>query len=83
LVSLAPTVCPHRHVLGGRNFESFSEDPLLAGLLASHYINGLQGEGIGATIKHYAANEQETLRFNINATISPRALRYVPIVEKR
>lgn len=74
--SLGPTVCPHRHALGGRNFESFSEDPLLAGLLASQFINGLQGEGIAATIKHFAANEQETCRFEIDEEISQRALRY-------
>lgn len=77
LDSLEPTVCPHRHALGSRNFESLPEDPLLAGLLASQYINGLQGEGIGATIKHFTANEQETCRFKIDESISRRALRCV------
>lgn len=48
---LAPTVCLHRHPLGGRNFESFSEDPLLTGKLAAQYIKGLQEERVGATIK--------------------------------
>jgi beta-glucosidase len=48
---LAPTVCMHRHPLGGRNFESFSEDPILTGKLASQYIQGLQQKGIAATIK--------------------------------
>jgi beta-glucosidase len=48
---LAPTVCIHRHPLGGRNFESFSEDPLLTGKLAAHYIRGLQDNGIAAAIK--------------------------------
>lgn len=48
---LAPTVCMHRHPLGGRNFESFSEDPLLTGMLAAQYIRGLQGKGISAAIK--------------------------------
>jgi beta-glucosidase len=48
---LAPTVCMHRHPLGGRNFESFSEDPLLTGKLAAQYIRGLQEKGVAATIK--------------------------------
>ncbi|PYH84779.1 hypothetical protein BO82DRAFT_426593 [Aspergillus uvarum CBS 121591] len=76
-VLLGPTVCPHRDPRGGRNFESFSEDPYLAGVLASHYIIGLQREGIAATIKHYACNEQETRRFTINAQVSQRALREI------
>jgi hypothetical protein len=50
-VLLAPTVCMHRHPLGGRNFESFSEDPLLTGKLAAQYIRGLQERGVAATIK--------------------------------
>ncbi|KAL4867185.1 hypothetical protein BDV12DRAFT_123088 [Aspergillus spectabilis] len=74
---LGPTVCPHRHPLGGRNFESFSEDPFLAGSLAAEYIKGLQGNGIGAVIKHYAANEQETLRNTIDVRVSERALREI------
>ena len=74
-VLLAPTVCLHRHPLGGRNFESFSEDPYLAGVLATEYIEGVQENGVAATIKHFAANEQETKRFTINANVSERALR--------
>lgn len=50
-ILLAPTVCMHRHPLGGRNFESFSEDPLLTGKLAAQYIQGLQQKGVAATIK--------------------------------
>jgi beta-glucosidase len=50
-ILLAPTVCMHRHPLGGRNFESFSEDPLLTGKLAAQYICGLQERGVSATIK--------------------------------
>jgi len=76
-VLLGPTVCPHRHPLGGRNFESFSEDPLLAGELAAEYVMGLQEKKVGATVKHFAANEQENCRFTTNATVSERALREV------
>ncbi|KAF9741532.1 hypothetical protein PMIN02_006649 [Paraphaeosphaeria minitans] len=76
-VLLGPTVCPHRHSTGGRNFESFSEDPLLTGLLATHYIKGLQSQGVGATIKHYAVNEQESNRFSMDAHVSERALREI------
>jgi len=50
-ILLAPTICMHRHPLGGRNFESFSEDPLLTGKLASQYIRGLQQHGVAATAK--------------------------------
>lgn len=74
---LAPTVNPHRSPLGGRNFESFSEDPFLAGRLATAYINGVQARGVGATIKHFAGNEQESRRQSMNSNISERALRYV------
>ncbi|KAJ3511094.1 hypothetical protein NM208_g15464 [Fusarium decemcellulare] len=55
---LAPTVCMHRHPLGGRNFESFSEDPLLTGKLAAQYIKGLQDRGVAATIKHSLVTER-------------------------
>lgn len=74
-VLLGPTVCNHRSPLGGRNFEAFSEDPLLSGLLASQYVRGLQSERVGATIKHYLGNEQDTRRFSVNEIISERALR--------
>ncbi|KAL3475887.1 glycoside hydrolase superfamily [Aspergillus californicus] len=76
-VLLAPTVCPHRHPLGGRNFESFSEDPFLAGKLAANYIHGLQENGVAATIKHYAVNEQETCRFTVDEHVAERALREI------
>ncbi|KAI1871966.1 uncharacterized protein JN550_004169 [Neoarthrinium moseri] len=72
---LAPTVCMHRHPLGGRNFESFSEDPLLTGKLASQYIQGLQSKGVGAAIKHFVANEQETFRMTIDSIMMERPLR--------
>ncbi|KAI1491760.1 glycosyl hydrolase family 3 N terminal domain-containing protein [Biscogniauxia mediterranea] len=76
-VLLAPTVCIHRHPLGGRNFESFSEDPLLTGKLASQYIKGLQSKGVAATIKHFVANEQETHRNTIDSVVMERPLREV------
>lgn len=74
---LGPTVCIHRHPLGGRNFESFSEDPFVAGKISSQYIQGLQSLGVSATIKHFVANEQETQRTTVDETISERALREI------
>lgn len=72
---LGPTVCCHRSPLGGRNFEAFSEDPLVSGALATEYVKGLQEERVAATVKHFLANEQDTRRFSVNQTISERALR--------
>lgn len=74
---LAPTVCMHRHPLGGRNFESFSEDPFLTGKLAAQYIKGLQDRGVAATIKHFVGNEQETNRLTIDSLITERPLREI------
>ncbi|KAJ5682886.1 hypothetical protein N7462_006051 [Penicillium macrosclerotiorum] len=74
---LGPTVCIHRHPLGGRNFESFSEDPFLTGKLSAQVIRGLQDNGVAATIKHFVANEQETARMTVDETISERALREI------
>ena len=70
-------MCNHRHPLGGRNFESFSEDPYLAGQMASNVITGLQEKGIAATIKHFVANEQETDRLAVDTIVSERALREI------
>lgn len=76
-VVLGPTVCIPRTPLGGRNFEAYSEDPFLTGKLASTFINSLQSGGIGACIKHFAANDQETRRFFIDEKIPDRALREI------
>ncbi|EEU36994.1 uncharacterized protein NECHADRAFT_86655 [Fusarium vanettenii 77-13-4] len=74
---LGPTMCAHRHPLGGRNFESYSEDPYLAGKLASQSIQGIQSTGVSATIKHFVANEQETQRLSVDTIVSDRALREI------
>ncbi|KAH7006953.1 thermostable beta-glucosidase B [Ilyonectria destructans] len=74
---LGPTMCTHRHPLGGRNFESFSEDPFLAGKLASQNVQGVQSTGVSATIKHFAVNEQETQRLYVDEIVSERALREI------
>lgn len=76
-VLLAPTVNIQRTPLAGRNFECYSEDPYLTAQLAVSFISGLQGEGVGACIKHFAGNESEFERMSINSVIDERALREV------
>ncbi len=80
---LGPGVNMKRSPLGGRNFEYFSEDPYLAGELAASLITGIQEKGVGATIKHFAANSQEFKRYTMNAEIDERTLReiYLPAFE--
>ncbi len=73
-VILAPGVNIKRNPLCGRNFEYFSEDPLLSGKMASGFINGCQSEGVGTCLKHYALNNQETRRFTYTAEVDARAL---------
>lgn len=72
---LAPTTNIQRSPLGGRSFESFTEDPFLSGVLASAYINGLQEQGVGAVIKHFVANDQEHERMAVNSVMDERTLR--------
>ncbi|MDP9393998.1 MAG: glycoside hydrolase family 3 C-terminal domain-containing protein [Actinomycetota bacterium] len=74
-VLLAPTVNLHRTPYGGRHFECFSEDPLLTARIGAAYVRGLQSEGVGATVKHYVANDTETERFSYDARIDERTLR--------
>src|SRR5438445_5350882 len=76
-VLLGPTVNIQRSPLGGRNFESFSEDPYLSARLAVAYIKGLQEEGVGASIKHYVCNDEEFERFSISSEVRERALREI------
>lgn len=83
-VLLGPGVNMKRSPLGGRNFEYFSEDPYLAGEMAASFINGVQSKGVGVSLKHYAANNQEFQRFSISAEVDERTLReiYLPAFEK-
>jgi beta-glucosidase len=74
-VVLGPTINLHRSPLGGRHFEAFSEDPVLTADLAAAYVRGVQDNGVGATPKHYIANDSETDRFTVDVRVSDRALR--------
>ena len=76
-VLLAPTVNLHRSPLGGRNFESYSEDPLLAGRLGAAFVRGAQAEGVACTVKHFAGNESEVDRMVADTVIDERTLREV------
>ena len=76
-ILLAPTVNIHRTPIAGRNFECYSEDPFLSGVLASAYIRGIQSKGVGACIKHYVANDQEYERFSISSEVDERTLREI------
>lgn len=76
-VVLAPTLNLHRSPLGGRHFECFSEDPLLAGCTGAALIRGVQARGVAATAKHYVANDSETQRLTVDVRVDVRALREV------
>lgn len=76
-VILGPTTNMQRGPLGGRGFESFSEDPYLAGISTSSIVNGMQSEGVAATLKHFVCNDLEDQRFSSDSIVSERALREI------
>ncbi|HJQ02315.1 MAG TPA: glycoside hydrolase family 3 C-terminal domain-containing protein [Jatrophihabitans sp.] len=83
-VLLGPGVNIKRSPLCGRNFEYFSEDPLISGVLGAALIRGIQSQGVAGSVKHFAVNNQETDRMRVSAEVDPRALReiYLPAFER-
>lgn len=76
-ILLGPGVNIKRSVLGGRNFEYFSEDPILSGELGAAFINGVQSQGVGTSLKHFTANNVETMRMYNNSDVDNRTLREI------
>jgi beta-glucosidase len=76
-VLLGPTINIHRHPLGGRHFESFSEDPFLTGKIATNYVQGVQSKNVAACLKHFVGNDTEYERHSISSNIDEQTLREV------
>ena len=76
-VLLGPTINIHRHPLGGRHFESFSEDPYLTGRIAIEYVNGVQSKNVAACLKHFVGNDTEYERYSVSSNIDEKTLREI------
>jgi beta-glucosidase len=74
---LGPTINIHRHPLGGRHFESFSEDPFLTGKIATNYVQGVQSKNVAACLKHFVGNDTEYERHSISSNIDAQTLREI------